>query len=106
MAFTHKSKRYGYDNIANGSAAGVERIVAGSGAFGDATTELSVDALVTSTEGTNTSFIADRPVELLLGMGGATSSGNYVGQPSSATTPFYTSETSWTSAINELNTAI
>lgn len=105
MAFTFRSRRQGYDNIANGSASGFERVVPGGGA-GDATTRESVDNRGVSADCVNSSFITNRPVELDLGMGGDTSSGDYVGQPSSATSPFYTSQTSWTSAIAELNTAI
>ena len=105
MAFTFKSKRVGYDNIASGAAAGFERVIEGGGP-GDATTKQSIETRGVSADCVASSYIADRVVELHLGMGGATSSGDWVGQPSSATTPYRTSATSFTSAISELNTAI
>ncbi len=43
MAFTWKNKRYGYDNIAAGSAAGMERVVAGTTVPGE-TTRPSLDS--------------------------------------------------------------
>ena len=99
MAFTHKSKRMAYDQIANGSATGRENIVevGALGSLGDRTTRQSVDLL-------DTVFTANRVVELHPAAGSST--GDYVGQPTSATTPGYTSQTSYTSAIGELNTAI
>ncbi len=106
MAYTLKSKRLGYDNIAAGAAAGFERVVQGSAAPGDATTKEAIDHFVTSDVGTNTSFIADRPVELENGGWAGSSNSNYVNVPSSDTTPFYTSATSFTTAVGELNTAI
>lgn len=106
MAFTHKSRRIGYDNIANGSATGVERIIAGSGAFGDGTTKEAIDTFGVSADCVNSSFIANRVVELELGGAAGSSDSNSVNDPSSATTPFYTSATSFSSSIGELNTAI
>lgn len=102
MAFTFRSKRLGYDNIAAGSATGFERVIDGGGP-GDATTKESGETRGVSADCVNSSYIANRVVELDLG---GTSSGDYVGQPSSATSPFYTSATSFTSSIGELNTAI
>ena len=93
MAFTVKSKRLGYDNIATGSATGRERIVPGGGE-GDSTTK-------ESGENRSASYVANRHQELIMGMGGATSSGAWTGEPSSATTPYRTSDTSDTSAIGE-----
>jgi hypothetical protein len=106
MAYTLKSKRLGYDNIAAGSAAGFERVIAGAGTPGDSTTKESAECLGVSADCVNSSYTANRVVELDLGMGGATSSGDWFGQPTTATSPYWTSGTSQTSAISELNTAI
>lgn len=43
MAFTFQNRRLGYDNIANGSATGFERVVPGGGP-GDSTTKYSRDS--------------------------------------------------------------
>jgi len=43
MAFTFQNKRVGYDNIAAGSAAGFERVIAGGGP-GDCTTKVNKDS--------------------------------------------------------------
>jgi hypothetical protein len=43
MAFTFQNRRYGYDNIAPGSATGFERVVPGGGP-GDSTTKYSKDS--------------------------------------------------------------
>jgi hypothetical protein len=101
VAFTAKSKRVGYDNIANGSATGFERVIAGGGR-GDSTTKESNDTLGVSADCANSSFIANRQVEKIMGMGGNTSTGDWTGQPTSATSPYRTSVTSDTSAIGEL----
>ena len=105
MAFTAKSRRLAYDNIANDSATGAERIVDGSAnTRGDATTKQAIDCFGVSADTVNSSFIANRVVELHPAEGSST--GDYVNQPTSATTHGYTSATSYTSAIGELNTAI
>lgn len=44
MAFTWKNKRYGYDNIAAGSAAGIEKVVAGATTQPGETTRPSLDS--------------------------------------------------------------
>lgn len=105
MAYTQKSKRLGYDNIANGSAAGFERVIAGGG-VGDSTTKESNETRGVSADCVNSSYIANRSVELEVGGVILSSDGNYTNVPSSDTTPGYTSATSSTSAIGELNTAI
>lgn len=113
MAYTFKSKRMAYDNISAGNAAGGEHLLGSSAdllnstvpGLADGTTRQSVETLGVSADCVNSSFITNRPVELP--MGGLVSNMNIhaagVDQsPSSATTPNYTSTTSWTSAINEL----
>ena len=93
MAFTFKSKRLGYDNIANGSAAGFERVVPGGGP-GDATTREQADTL-------GSTYIADRPLELHTGQGVSTSNANWTGMPTSTEAPYQTSESSFTSVFRE-----
>ena len=113
MAYTLKSKRMAYDNIANGSATGIERIVSGSAADGDraggvgatpgvdsTTRECFDNVMGTSTDGLNTSIIANRMLELVAGAQSTDSNTN--NEPTSATTPGYTSGTSFTSAVGEL----
>ena len=109
MAFTWRSKRWGYDNIATGSATGIERIVDGTARTGgvgatpgvDSTTRQCFDNVMgTSTDGLNTSIIANRMLELVAGAQSTDSNTN--NEPTSATTPGYTSGTSFTSAVGEL----
>jgi hypothetical protein len=103
MAYTFKNKRLAYDNIASGSAAGRERHILGSAGVGDATTREVFDNVKgTSDACVNSSFIANKKHEHHMGMGGETSSGDWTGQPSSATSPYRTSGSSDTSAIGEL----
>lgn len=101
MAYTFRSKRLGYDNIAAGSATGFERVIAGGGP-GDATTKEDINNMNVSADGVNTSYIANRMVELELGGAAGSSDSNMLNNPSSDTTPFYTSATSFTSSIGEL----
>lgn len=100
MAFTFQSKRLGYDNIANGSATGFERVIAGGGP-GDSTTKQSAETLGVSADLTNSSYIANRVKEFYLGQGQAVTDANWVGEPSSNLQPYRTSTTSFTSAIGE-----
>jgi len=115
MAFVFKSRRQGYDNIATGSATGVEFHNPGA-SYGEKTSREHIETLGVSADCVNSSFITARPLELP--MGGIVSDANLSGHnaanptsivditPTSATTPGYTSTTSFTSAIRELNTAI
>ena len=114
MGYTWRNKRLGFDNIANGSATGVEFHNAGA-SYGEKTSQQSRDRLVTSDSGTNTSLISAVNVELpMVGTStGAVSDSNLSGHnpanptsivditPTSATTPGYTSETSWTTVQAE-----
>ena len=109
MGWTFRDKRRGYDNIANGSAAGQERHIVGGG--GIETTRNGIDNVGTSTDYTNSSNIAGTFRELVMGAQ-LVSDGNSIWfgartaglpyDPSSATTPGYTSTTSWTTAVGEL----
>ncbi len=116
MAYIRRSKLYGYDNIAAGSATGQERTITGvtpgAGTGGtESTTFQNADNTVTSSapdSGTNTSFITGRAHDLHVGWTGVqnVTDSNVHGPigtadadqtPTSATTPGYTSTTSFTS---------
>ena len=114
MAYTFRSKRMAYDNIANGSATGIERHVAGGG--GIETTRDGIDNIGVSADYVNSSNVANRVRELDCGHATLVSDANCIWfgartgpgtganafDPTSATTPGYTSTTSFTSAIGEL----
>lgn len=99
MAYIKNSKKFGYDNIATGSAAGQENHVRNvldvAGAGGVETTKLTLD----SRGNTSTSVLAvGRPESYV---GGASSNNNTNNDPSSATSPEWTSTTSFVSAQAE-----
>ena len=120
MAFTYQNKRCAYDNIANGSATGIERIVDGTArGFGtpSLTSRDGYDNVATSDVAT--SYTLNRVRELHLGAQlvsdsnaiwhrnadapagiGANAPDTFA--PTSATTPGYTSATSFTTAVGEL----
>ncbi len=104
MAFTFKSKRLGYDNIAAGSAAGKELIVVAGGDGDGETTRLTL-----SQRGTSTSNLSQGMPERVIGAkAGTVTDWNTPAQhprPTSSgtsdTSPWVTSGTSDTSAFPE-----
>ena len=120
MAYTRNNKRLAYDNIANGSATGIERIVnatARGGGTIDMTSRDGYDNVAVSADAT--SYTANRARELHLGAQNVSDSNAIwhrnadapagIGAnapdtfaPTSATTPGYTSTTSYTTAVGEL----
>ena len=120
MAYTRNNKRMAYDNIANGSATGIERIVDGTARAGgtiDVTSRDGYDNVATSDVAT--SYTANRVRELHLGAqlvsdanaiwrrnadvaAGIGAAAADVFAPTSDTTPGYTSATSFTTAVGEL----
>ena len=102
MAFTFQSKRLGFDNIAVGSATGIERHVVGGGP-GDATTRISRDGITAGSSTlelhVNAGLVS---ANSLINTGGPTTdrvSGDIPGSTSNSS--FYTSDTSWTSKFPE-----
>lgn len=93
-AFTYKSRRLAYDNIASGSAAGRENIIAaGESPTGDFTTKPNAD----SGGNTSTSVLAIARQERLIRNGSSDSTGQTSNNISE-----YTSETSISSNFPEV----
>jgi len=96
MAFTFRNKRFGYDNIASGSATGQEHIVVAGNvtASGDCTTRPSKDA----GGNTSTSVLAIGRRENLIRL--PSSDDNTQEESTITTNTSYTGQTSGTSATS------
>lgn len=104
MAYTWKSRRLAYDNIANGSATGVEFHNAGA-SYGEKTSRESIETRAVSADALNSSNIAGAHLELPLDNNTSAKDVVWNGaaqtSPTSDTSPGYTSGTSWTTVFPE-----